>query len=514
MLFMIGVIEDAFRNVLKLRILDTNTMEFRDREKESVYRAVIDGKMKIENLCRDNVVDILYGVSNKLDSFTKLIGSKLVQDKRYTPIGVDWSKKCVLVDVNGTIYRMSRKDIKRYRINITGAIPFRNVWGKDDFIFNQLNQESCAIIDRYNSKRRLLGLNEVLLGNINGNITLVSAGHSTGVENIPSFVTYIGSGAFEECNKLEKVVMYDNIKSIGDSAFYECIRLQSIKLPESLESIGSYAFYGSGIKEVKIGSKLKKLQDNIFFNCKRLSKVDIPDNIDSIGCASFYGCSSLGKIELGKNIKCIGDSAFSNSGIKKVIIDCNIESIPINMFYWCIYLEEVYISNNIEVIGNNAFNLCGNLKKINIIGGKQSKGIDFPTNLRNIEYRAFSDCRAIENIHLPDTLERIEYGAFSGCTSLKNIRLPSSIKTIEKYVFSNCSGLKSIDIPENVDVIDKYAFEDCSLLESVKIHNKAIKIGESAFVGCNRLSEVLILDGDSNFKRMNVDDVNDGYMQR
>ena len=61
---------------------------------------------------------------------------------------------------------------------------------------------------------------------------------------LPKSATAIADNAFKGNERIEKVVLYEGIKSIGQYAFENCINLHTINFPESLMHIYSYAFRG------------------------------------------------------------------------------------------------------------------------------------------------------------------------------------------------------------------------------------------------------------------------------
>lgn len=60
--------------------------------------------------------------------------------------------------------------------------------------------------------------------------------------NIPSYLTEIPAGAFEDYDHVVKVAVPESVTSIGESAFQNCVSLESVTIPESVTSIGDCAF--------------------------------------------------------------------------------------------------------------------------------------------------------------------------------------------------------------------------------------------------------------------------------
>ncbi len=74
-----------------------------------------------------------------------------------------------------------------------------------------------------------------------------------------------------------------------------------------------------------------------------------------------------------------------------------------------------------------------------------------------IGYKAFADCKNLEEISLPESLEFIGGYAFSQCSMLKKISLPKGLKKILDHAFYDCSLAEEINLPENLEVIGEVA---------------------------------------------------------
>jgi hypothetical protein len=60
---------------------------------------------------------------------------------------------------------------------------------------------------------------------------------------IPNTITAIGKSAFENCEKLTRIVIPDSVTSIGEAAFRECLSVTSCTIGSGVTSIDQYAFY-------------------------------------------------------------------------------------------------------------------------------------------------------------------------------------------------------------------------------------------------------------------------------
>ena len=120
-----------------------------------------------------------------------------------------------------------------------------------------------------------------------------------GAFTIPSNITKIIGGAFEDCSGLTSISIPNSVTRIGNGAFYNCSGLTSITIPNSVTSIGEKAFE----------------------DCGGLTSISIPNSVTSIGYGTFTGCSGLTSISIPNSVTNIGDNAFEQcSGIHEFTI--------------------------------------------------------------------------------------------------------------------------------------------------------------------------------------------------
>ncbi len=97
-------------------------------------------------------------------------------------------------------------------------------------------------------------------------------------------------------------------------------------------------------------------------------------------------------------------------------------------------------------------------------------------------------------IQLPNTIREIEKRAFKDCRYLQHVNIPNSVTSIANETFSGCYNLTSITIPDGVTTIGVSAFESCLHITTIRIPNTVTSIGKDAFSGCRDLEEVIIPD--------------------
>lgn len=104
---------------------------------------------------------------------------------------------------------------------------------------------------------------------------------------IPGYITIIDDWAFQNCFKLQEVIIPCSVKSIGEGAFHNCISLQSIKLPDSLTVIADQTFAGCiSLEKIEFGSNIREV-GNWAFSRSRITKDMIPDTVKIVSDLAF-----------------------------------------------------------------------------------------------------------------------------------------------------------------------------------------------------------------------------------
>lgn len=268
-----------------------------------------------------------------------------------------------------------------------------------------------------------------------------------------------GSGAFQNCTNLAKVIMPDSVLNIGRYAFTGCTGLETVSFSASLEYIGQSSFSG----------------------CANLATLVVPDRVTEIDWSAFEGCSGLTSVKLPSGLMEIEASVFRN----------------------CTSLESLVVPDSVKVLGQGAFWGCTSLKRITF--GEDSQ-------LNKIGNYVFQNCESLERIVVPQGVTTIGSQAFYGCTSLADVTFSGTSKLTEigGNAFRNCS-LTSFVVPENVTSIGHYAFGGCSYLSKVIIGSKVTSIGHNAFNSCAALDEIIFKGSIDAWNNNVTKDVNWNY---
>ena len=315
----------------------------------------------------------------------------------------------------------------------------------------------------------------------------------TGVDDIPSSVTFIGEYAFAECKGTKLVI------------------------PEGNTSIGKFAFYGyeETLREIVLPSTLRTLGDSVFSYAKNVKEIVIPEGVTSIGDQCFGISNSLESLILPSTLKSIGEEAFklgqgTENKLSEVYIPSSVTSIASNAFSG---------RDGIKIIADNAFTAAAKFASDNgyklelrdsdadfeIVDGVlkgyhgTSTDIVIPSTVTEIGEGVFvteegEEGVEISKVTIPSSVVRIGKDAFNGCELTSVVFEGENLAEIGESAFAYCTKLPEITLPEGLKVIGKAAFQGTSAIKSINIPASVESIGESAFNTCSELTEVNFAD--------------------
>ncbi len=196
---------------------------------------------------------------------------------------------------------------------------------------------------------------------------------------------------------IKTIVISGEVTHIGSSAFENCVRLEKIVIQKGKSelSIGKRAFYGcENLKFFASGERIRDIGGNAFGQCKQLKSVDFSnDKIEEVPFMLFAECEALETVKLSNSVKKLDDYCFSG----------------------CLKLNNITFPENLMYIGEGAFLSCGSLDKIYLDNIKE---------LVDIGEYAFRGCTALKGVVMPLQLGQIGNGCFSQCKSLKYVSFP------------------------------------------------------------------------------------------
>ncbi|MCL1808755.1 MAG: leucine-rich repeat protein [Clostridiales bacterium] len=239
---------------------------------------------------------------------------------------------------------------------------------------------------------------------------------------LPTGVTEIGTGAFQNNKAMTEIVLCEGLARIGNYAFQNCTSLRALEIPQSVEAIGDYAFQ----------------------NCTSLEGgIAVPGSARTIGSGAFYGCTNLdGALTLANGIVAIGSQAFYNCSkmTGDLIVPDSVTSIGTQAFYNCSgFNGRIQLSANLATINANVFYGCANLTGELVV----------PDKVVTVQNYAFRGMPKLTSAVIGEKVTQIGSQAFYGCTGIADITfkgtsVPTLAAASELTVMTN---LKTVYVP-------------------------------------------------------------------
>lgn len=335
--------------------------------------------------------------------------------------------------------------------------------------------------------------------------------------NIPSTVTDIGTGTFNNCSYLESAVIRGQITYFANQIFQNCINLVDVTLPSTLQIIDQSVFSGcKKLESIVLPASLTSMKAAVFRDCTKLKNiyfegltpptVDTSYNGDLFRDASGDGVIDHSTITLhvpfGAVDYCSPDSYWSDfiidmapgevadyqtvkyscrfnsdgTGYAEVtgLYDSSVTSIAI-MESVNNYVGDELMAFPVTKIASNAFAGNSNLVTVSI-----------PASVNTIDADAFKDCTGLKKVTLTTTLEQFPTDAFTTTDQLHPLKFEfemalGSSDAVSASFAQNCKAITSVTIGEDVKTIGMYAFQDCPFIKSVTIPSSVEEINANAF---------------------------------
>ena len=312
----------------------------------------------------------------------------------------------------------------------------------------------------------------------------------------------IGDYVFCGCTSLQTATLGQDITSIGANAFDDCSKLESIVIPDAVTELGAYAFRNcASMTSATLGQDITSIGANAFDDCSKLESIVIPDAVTELGAYAFRNCASMTSAKIGSGVNVINSSTFSGcSVLTNLQIGRNVNTIGTYAFSGCSSLPAITIPSAVTDIEDGVFNGCKKLSTV-IMEDKESKLIlgcskhyynfsysysplfaDCPLDSvyigRNISYSTSSSSgyspfyrnTSLRAVTITDKETEISENEFYGCTNLKNVSIGDGVKTIGDWAFSGCSSLDYFSFGGSVKSIGKEAFSDCTAVTQLISH--------------------------------------------
>ncbi len=360
---------------------------------------------------------------------------------------------------------------------------------------------------------------------------------------IPSGITAIAGGAFQEYNNMTEIVIPNGVRRIGSFAFSGC-SLTDVSIPDGVEEIGGSAFSSCKMSSITIPESVTTLGRCVFYWCENLSafygKFASTDNRCLVvdGYLNSFARAGLSEYTIPDNVSIIGESSFRGVQITSITIPQSVSQIEQSAFQYCPKLTTIYCkpttppsispyeSFDTELDGRTfyvpsasveAYKTAENWSTFaNQIVGYEDDTVqsqilytstdgaivtpydataflDADGNALNIVSNTYENGQGV--ITIDGELKVIGSGAFRSQDNLASMILPEGITSLEGGTFANCDYVTNITLPNTLTSIGQSTFYQCYALDGIEIPTSCTTIGAQAFEDCWSLTNIVLPDG-------------------
>lgn len=269
---------------------------------------------------------------------------------------------------------------------------------------------------------------------------------------LPSTLTTIRYGAFQNCTALKQITLPKSMTFIEGGAFQNCSALTSISVPQNVTYLGASAFSGcTSLTSATLPQTITRISSGLFENCSSLTTVQASSALTSIGSRAFAETSALSSFTFPQTLTAVGAESFTGSGIVTANLPQSVTYLGAGAFADCTKLVYAQVPAAIQAIRERTFRNCTELKNVSI-----------PEGIRYIGAAAFQNDVSLQTVDFAQSLLTICDNAFEGSGVGEGLVLPPALRTIGSRAFAGCMRLTSLTIPADVRKMGSQAFADGS----------------------------------------------------
>ena len=269
---------------------------------------------------------------------------------------------------------------------------------------------------------------------------------------LPSTLTTIRYGAFQNCTALKQITLPKSMTFIEGGAFQNCSALTSISVPQNVTYLGASAFSGcTSLTSATLPQAITRISSGLFENCSSLTTVQASSALKSIGSRAFAETSALSSFTFPQTLTAVGAESFTGSGIVTANLPQSVTYLGAGAFADCTKLVYAQVPAAIQAIRERTFRNCTELKNVSI-----------PEGIRYIGAAAFQNDVSLQTVDFAQSLLTICDNAFEGSGVGEGLVLPSALRTIGSRAFAGCMRLTSLTIPADIRKMGSQAFADGS----------------------------------------------------
>ena len=282
--------------------------------------------------------------------------------------------------------------------------------------------------------------------------TLAFANTPVQTVQLPSTLTTIRYGAFQNCTALKQITLPKSMTFIEGGAFQNCSALSSILVPQNVTYLGASAFSGcTSLTSATLPQTITRISSGLFENCSSLTTVQASSALTSIGSRAFAETSALSSFTFPQTLTAVGAESFTGSGIVTANLPQSVTYLGAGAFADCTKLVYAQVPAAIQAIRERTFRNCTELKNVSI-----------PEGIRYIGAAAFQNDVSLQTVDFAQSLLTICDNAFEGSGVGEGLVLPPALRTIGSRAFAGCMRLTSLTIPADVRKMGSQAFADGS----------------------------------------------------
>ena len=373
--------------------------------------------------------------------------------------------------ISGVLFNKNVTSLLRYPIN--GDVSYNIPSSVTDIVEGAF--ENCVNLTRINIPSSVVSI---------GSNMFVTSGLTELILASPN----VGNGWFQNCSALSSIVLENTVKNITANAFTECPLLETLAIPYSVTYLDNSAFQKTVITSISLASDT--IGSGWFQNYTALTSVDLENTIKNIASDAFKGCLLLTTISIPNSVTFVDNTSFQDSGLTNLII--NSTTIPTSWFQNYSSLKTLAVGNNVSTIESQAFLGC-NLTEI-AVG-------DLITNVNS---NIFPNVNDLQTLTLGNSITYVEPNMFSNSSNFKTINVGNSNAVnpsiiIDDSWFQNYSSLTYVNLGDGVSSISANAFSGCSGLITIVIGNNITTITSSMFSSANGVESLTLGNAIANF---------------
>lgn len=269
---------------------------------------------------------------------------------------------------------------------------------------------------------------------------------------LPSTLTTIRYGAFQNCTALKQITLPESMTFIEGGAFQNCSAISSILVPQNVTYLGASAFSGcTSLTSATLPQAITRISSGLFENCSSLTTVQASSALTSIGSRAFAETSALSSFTFPQTLTAVGAESFTGSGIVTANLPRSVTYLGAGAFADCTKLVYAQVPAAIQAVRERTFRNCTELKNVSI-----------PEGIRYIGAAAFQNDVSLQTVDFAQSLLTICDNAFEGSGVGEGLVLPPALRTIGSRAFAGCMRLTSLTIPADVRKMGSQAFADGS----------------------------------------------------